>query len=198
MKMNIPNKLTMLRIILIPFFMFFYLATFIPHAKLIATLILIVAEITDFVDGYIARKYNMVTDFGKLMDPVADKSFSLTAMILIAIDGTIPSPYGAIFIVIFLIRDFIVTGLRQIAASKNVVIPADKWGKIKAILLDVALPIFFFIAYLNWLGNASSNNLTAVITSILYIVAYALLTLSTAFSIYSGVNYLVKNKKLIK
>jgi len=191
--MNLPNKLTMLRIILIPVFMFFYLAEFIPHAKIIATVILIVAELTDLLDGYIARKNNLVTDFGKLMDPVADKSFALTAMILIAVDGTIPSPYGVIIIVAFLIRDFVVTGLRQIAASKNVVIPADKWGKIKSVLLDVALPMFFFISYLSQVGFG-----TAIFTIILYVVAYVLLALSTIFSIYSGINYLIKNKALIK
>lgn len=191
--MNLPNKLTMLRIILIPFFMFFYLADFIPHAKIIATVLLIVAELTDLLDGYFARKHNLVTDFGKLMDPVADKSCALTAMILLAIDGTIPSPYGAIVIVIFLIRDFVVTGLRQIAASKNVVIPADKWGKIKSLLLDIALPMFFFIAYLTSIGFG-----TAIFTAILYVVAFVMLALSTVFSIYSGINYLVKNKQLIK
>ena len=191
--MNLPNKLTMLRIILIPFFMFFYLADFIPHAKIIATIILILAETTDFVDGYIARKYNLVTDFGKLMDPVADKSFALTALALIAIDGTIPSPYGVIVIVIFLVRDFLVTGLRQIAASKNVVIAADKWGKIKAILLDVCLPMFFFIAYLTSIGFGVS-----VFATLLFVVAYTLLALSTVFSVYSGINYIVKNKQLLK
>lgn len=191
--MNLPNKLTMLRIILIPFFMFFYLAEFIPHAKIVATIILIVAELTDMLDGYIARKYHLVTDFGKLIDPVADKSFSLTAMVLIAVDGTIPSPYGVIVIVVFLIRDFIVTGLRQIAASKSVVISADKWGKIKSVFLDIALPMFFFIAYLSQIGFG-----TAIFTVILYVVAYVLLALSTVFTIYSGINYLTKNKDLIK
>lgn len=191
--MNLPNKLTMLRIILIPFFMFFYLAEFIPHTKIIATVILIIAELTDFADGYIARKYNQITDFGKLMDPVADKSFSLTAMILISVDGTLPSPYGVIILVAFLLRDFLVTGLRQIGASKNVVIPADKWGKIKSLFLDVSLPIFFFVSYLTSIGLG-----TAVFTEILYVVAYVLIGLSTIFAVYSGINYLAKNKELLK
>lgn len=142
--MNLPNKITLLRIILIPFFIFFYLASFIPYGKIIATVILILACITDAVDGYIARKYNMVTDLGKLMDPIADKAFSVSALLLLVADQTILAPYGVIIAIIILIRDFTVSGLRQIAASKNFVLAADIWGKIKSIILDIALPFIFY------------------------------------------------------
>jgi CDP-diacylglycerol--glycerol-3-phosphate 3-phosphatidyltransferase len=192
--MNLPNKLTMLRIILIPFFMFFYLATFIPGGKIIATVILILAALTDMLDGRIARKYNLITDFGKLMDPVADKSFSLTALILLAVDKTIASPFGAIVLVLFLLRDFVVSGLRQIAAAKSVVIAADKWGKIKSVVLDVSLPIFFVLAYLTQdLALSVSGWVLGI-----YVFAYVLLGISTVLTVYSGINYLIKNKHMLK
>lgn len=192
--MNLPNKLSILRIILIPFFMFFYLATFIPYARLFALILLVAAELTDFFDGYIARKYNMVTDLGKLLDPVADKSFSLTAMILLTVDFVIPNPYGVIILVIFLLRDFIVSGLRQIAASKNVVIAADKWGKIKSIILDISLPVLFFVSYVRLEVTPILNSFMTGI----YAFGLTLLAISTILTVYSGINYLIKNKQVLK
>ncbi|MGI5841733.1 MAG: CDP-diacylglycerol--glycerol-3-phosphate 3-phosphatidyltransferase [Christensenellales bacterium] len=192
--MNTPNKLSLLRIILIPVFMFFYMATFIPYGKLIATVILILAEFTDFLDGYIARKYNLVTDLGKLLDPVADKSFSLAALLLISMDFIVPAPFGVIVLVIYLLRDFIVSALRQIAASKNSLIAADIFGKIKSFVLDISLPILFVVAFLKLdLGLAN-----ALGTTILYWIGLILLYASTLLSIYSGINYVVKNKEVLK
>ncbi len=192
--MNLPNKITLLRIILIPFFIFFYLASFIPYGKIIATVILILACITDAVDGYIARKYNMVTDLGKLMDPIADKAFSVSALLLLVADQTILAPYGVIIAIIILIRDFTVSGLRQIAASKNFVLAADIWGKIKSIILDIALPLFFILSYLiNDLGLEMKG-------FVLYyaIFSYSLLVIATLLTVYSGINYLVKNRQVLK
>lgn len=192
--MNLPNKITLLRIILIPFFIFFYLASFIPYGKIIATVILILACITDAVDGYIARKYNMVTDLGKLMDPIADKAFSVSALLLLVADQTILAPYGVIIAIIILIRDFTVSGLRQIAASKNFVLAADIWGKIKSIILDIALSLFFILSYLiNDLGLEMKG-------FVLYyaIFSYSLLVIATLLTVYSGINYLVKNRQVLK
>ncbi len=192
--MNLPNKITLLRIILIPFFIFFYLASFIPYGKIIATVILILACITDAVDGYIARKYNMVTNLGKLMDPIADKAFSVSALLLLVADQTILAPYGVIIAIIILIRDFTVSGLRQIAASKNFVLAADIWGKIKSIILDIALPLFFILSYLiNDLGLEMKG-------FVLYyaVFSYSLLVVATLLTVYSGINYLVKNRQVLK
>lgn len=191
--MNLPNKITLVRMILIPFFLFFYLADFVPYGKLIATGILIIACITDAVDGYIARKYNMVTDLGKLLDPVADKAFSMSAMLLLVADGTLPAPYGVIIAIIFIIRDFLISGLRQIAASKNFVLAADFWGKIKSIILDIALPLLFVLAYLQ---KDLNYNLTGFVLAYA-IVCYSLIGISTFLTIYSGINYLVKNRKVL-
>ena len=90
--MNIPNKLSMLRIILIPFMLFFYLADFVPYGKIIAIAIFIVAAFTDMLDGHIARKYNLVTNLGKLLDPIADKLLVMSALLLVVVDYTIPHP----------------------------------------------------------------------------------------------------------
>ena len=102
--MNLPNKLTLLRIILIPFMMFFYLADFIPYGigKIVAIAIFILASLTDLLDGKIARKYNLVTDLGKFLDPIADKLLTATALLLILADGTIPAPWGVIIVAIII------------------------------------------------------------------------------------------------
>ena len=129
--MNIPNKLTFLRIFLIPVMMFFYLLDSFQFGKIVAALIFIIAIITDLLDGHIARKYNMVTDLGKFLDPIADKLLVTASLLLLITDGTIPAPYGVIALFIILSRDFIVGVLRQMAATKRNVIAADNLGKNK-------------------------------------------------------------------
>lgn len=126
--MNLPNKLTMLRIILIPFFVVFMLADiFGMPDSWIALGIFIAASLTDLLDGKIARKYNLVTNFGKLMDPLADKMLVSAALICLCAMGRLA---GWIVIVI-ISREFIISGLRQIAADNGVVIAASYWGKYK-------------------------------------------------------------------
>ena len=135
--MNLANKLTLLRVILIPFFIVcFYIPNLvfntidlnnyqIPYAYIIGLVIFLVAAITDFIDGYIARKYNMITDFGKFMDPLADKLL-VTAALLMLLEHTLISGWVVFFI---LAREFIVTGFRMLAASKGIVIAAGWLGK---------------------------------------------------------------------
>lgn len=192
--MNTPNKLSILRIILVPFFIFFYLFRALPYSILIATIILIFAAITDFLDGYLARRNNQITDLGKLLDPVADKSFSLSALILVAFDKIVPHPFGIIVLVLFLIRDFAVSALRQIAASKQIVISADKFGKIKSVFLDIALPMLFLVAFLQF----NLNITTGPIYSTFYSVGLGFLAAATVLTVYSGFNYLLKNKHVFK
>ena len=131
--MNLPNKITVVRIVLIPFIVFFYLSTsFIACGKLIAAGLFAVACLTDFLDGYLARKLNLVTTLGKFLDSIADKMLVLGAFALVVADNTILAPYGVIAFVIVIFRELIISALRQMAASKNVVIAADMWGKVKA------------------------------------------------------------------
>ena len=191
--MNLPNKLSILRIILVPLMVFFYLASFITGGKIIALVIFIIAALTDMLDGQIARRCNLVTDLGKLIDPIADKLLVLGAILLVIVDGTIPSPYGVIAALIIIGRDFIVSALRQVAASKNVVLAADKWGKIKAIVLDITLPLLMLLSYfsidLNMYGGA---------TDTIRLVCYVLLGIGTLLTVYSGINYMVKNAYVFK
>ena len=128
--MNLPNKLTTFRVILIPFFVFFLLAPYFEgYGNYIALVIFIVASLTDFLDGKIARKYNLVTNFGKFMDPLADKLLVCSALIcLIALDR-IP----AWIVIVIISREFIISGFRLIAAENGVVIAANYWGKFKTV-----------------------------------------------------------------
>lgn len=160
--MNLANKLTLLRVILIPFFIVcFYIPNLvvntisvnnylIPYANLLGLVIFLLAAITDFIDGYIARKYNMITDFGKFMDPLADKLLVTAALLILLENGLIAG--WVVFII--LAREFIVTGFRTIAASKGVVIAAGWLGKIKTVVQFIMISTLLLLNYpfelFNW------------------------------------------------
>ena len=193
--MNLPNKLTMLRIILIPFMMFFYLADFIPYGigKIIAIAIFIIASLTDLLDGKIARKRNLVTDLGKFLDPIADKLLTATAFLLIMADRTIPAPWGVIVVAIIIAREYTVSALRQIAATKGIVLAADMWGKIKTVVQMIALPVSMLVAYLKICGFASTT-----VVLVFAIISYVLIGFATLLTVMSGIHYLVKNRECFK
>lgn len=191
--MNLPNKISCVRIALLPIFIFFYLATFIPCNFLIAGIIFAIAAFTDFLDGMIARKYNLVTNLGKFLDPIADKLIVMAALILVTVDGTIPNPYGIIISTIIIGRELIISAFRQVAASKGFVMAADWWGKYKTTFQTIALPLLMLQAQIvasNWL---SGSGLLA-----LQIVNYVLISIATLLTIISGINYIVKNKGVLK
>ena len=190
--MNLPNKLSLLRIFLIPVMMFFYLENFFPYGKIVALAVFIVAVLTDTLDGYIARKYNLVTDLGKLLDTNADKILILSALLLIICDGTIIAPWGVIIATIILGRDMLISAFRQIAASKGIVMAADKWGKIKAIITDIAVLTFFVVAFLN------DMSISGLVFDIFNITSYVLMGIAVVLTIYSAINYIVKNRKVLK
>ena len=125
--MNLPNKLTLFRVILIPFFVLFMLVDITAYDKWIALAIFIVASLTDLLDGKIARKYNLVTNFGKFMDPLADKLLVCSALICLVALTKIP----AWIVIIIIAREFIISGCRLIASDNGVVIAASYWGKFK-------------------------------------------------------------------
>lgn len=187
--MNLPNKLTMLRIILIPFMMFFYLASFIPFGigKIVALVIFAVAALTDLFDGKIARKYNLVTDFGKFLDPIADKLLTTTAFLLLIVDGTIPAPWGVIVVTIIIAREFMVSALRLVAASKGKVLAADIWGKSKTFVQMLALPVCMLIPFLFEVGAV------CWLIKAVQIIGWVAVGAATVLTVVSGVNYLVKN-----
>lgn len=149
MTMNLPNKLTILRVLLIPFFVFFLLVPVAGDAsKYIALVIFIIASLTDLADGKIARKYNLVTNFGKFMDPLADKLLVCSALICFVEMGLLP----AWMVIIIISREFIISGFRLIASDNGVVIAASYWGKFKTVFQMVMVILMIAdIAVLNML-----------------------------------------------
>ncbi len=194
--MNLPNKLTMARMILIPFMMFFYLADFIPFGigKIVALVIFAVASFTDLLDGKIARKYNLVTNFGKFLDPIADKVLTTAAFVLFIADGTIPAPWGVIVVTIIITREFAVSALRLIASAKGTVLAADIWGKAKTMVTMIALPASFVVSYLVSCGLGIPN----LAIDIVAIISYVMIGIATVLTLMSGINYIVKNKECLK
>ena len=177
--MNLPNKLTIMRVILIPFFVFFLLSPYFPaYGNYIAVAIFIVASLTDMLDGKIARKYNLVTNFGKFMDPLADKLLVCSAMIcLIELDRL-----AAWIVIVIIAREFIISGFRLVASDNGVVIAASSWGKFKTtfqmlmvivLILDIQMPFF------------------QILGTVLTYVALIL-------TVVSLIDYIVKNKDVLK
>ncbi len=139
--MNLPNKLTLFRVILVPVFVVLMLAP-VPYGKYWALAVFIIASLTDWLDGYLARKNNLVTDFGKFMDPIADKLLVSSAIICLVSNGSL----AAWMAIIFIGREFIISGFRLIASDKGTVIAASYWGKFKTVfeMLMVMLLILNF------------------------------------------------------
>ena len=175
--MNLPNKLTIFRVILIPFFVVFMLAPICPgYANYIAVAIFIVASLTDLLDGKIARKYNLVTNFGKFMDPLADKLLVCSALIaLVDFDKV-----AAWIVIIIIAREFIISGFRLIAADNGVVIAASYWGKFKTTFQMIM--IILLILDLNYPFSGVVNMVVTYIALILTVV--------------SLIDYIVKNYKI--
>ena len=198
--MNLPNKLTMLRLILIPFFITaFYLGFFTGH-YIIALGIFAIASITDFFDGYIARKYNMVTDLGKFLDPIADKVLVLSGLIVLLSDpyetnvfnqlGTIGMVYGGVGVAIIMAREMVVSSLRMMAAKKGIVLAAEMTGKIKTFFTDVTIIVLLL-----------TGDLLTIAPSVGMIFDYiglACFGISVILTIISGCSYLIKNKEVFK
>ncbi|NLL72433.1 MAG: CDP-diacylglycerol--glycerol-3-phosphate 3-phosphatidyltransferase [Clostridiales bacterium] len=175
--MNLPNKITITRVLMIPLYLVFMLIPQIPNARLIATIIFTVAALSDAVDGYIARKHNLITNFGKFMDPIADKLLVCSALICFVEFNQIPSWIAIIIIA----REFIISGFRLIASDNNVVLAASWWGKIKTnvqVVMSILLTINLDISFINVLEVIS-------------------IYLAMALTVISLVDYLYKNRQLL-
>jgi len=192
--MNLPNKLSIARIALVPIMMFFYLADFIPYGKLVALVLFILAAATDGLDGSLARKRNEVTSLGKLLDPIADKMLMTIGFLLVVADGTILMPYGIIAFTILFFRDSLVNALRQYGTTKGIVFAAPWSGKIKAIFIYIAIPMFMALAFL----NAPENFIPSEVTPYFEIACLVVLGISTLVTIWSAIDYSIKNAKLFK
>lgn len=197
--MNLPNKISLTRILMIPFFLAaFFLEGVLPYNYLIAAIIFAVAACTDFVDGYIARSRNLITNIGKFLDTIADKVLVATAMIVVmTMKDTLFTVFGAwanvgyivtcVSICIILAREFLVSAFRQIAAANGIVMAAEKLGKYKAACQDFAL--FFMIFAVDFTGTFSL---------VLAFIGFGLFAVATVLTVLSGVGYIVKNKQVLK
>ena len=187
--MNLPNKLTLTRIFMIPVFTAVFYLNVIPYNYLISAVIFALAAFTDFLDGYIARKYKLVTNLGKFLDPIADKVLVSTALIimLLPFGGVQILPwYAGIAVAIILARELIVSGFRIVAASKGSVLAADKAGKIKTFVQDIAILVLL-------IGASVDGGLY----SITNIIGLVVLGIATLLTIISGAECLIKNKAVL-
>ena len=193
--MNLPNKLTLGRIILVPFFVAAMLIDF-PFNHLVALLIFITASITDLFDGKIARKQNLVTDFGKFADPLADKILVLSALLCFVQNGYC----DCVAVIIVLFREFAVTSIRLIAASKGKVVAANIWGKVKTVtqmIAIIAVIVFQAVLELPEIGIPFAPEIYTALSSVLWIAGEALIWVSTFFAIISGIIYIYQNREFI-
>lgn len=175
--MNLPNKLTVLRVLMIPFFVVFMLMDIVPGMdKWIALAIFAIASLTDLLDGKIARKYNLVTNFGKFMDPLADKLLVSSAMICLVEMGRLP----AWIVIIIISREFIISGFRLVASDSGIVIAASYWGKFKTVFQMIMI-----IVMIMDLGPTF-----ALLETILIYVALIL-------TVVSLIDYVAKNKEVL-
>ena len=176
--MNLPNKLTILRTILIPFFLIFIYTDFWGKGNAyIAVAIFIIASLTDLLDGKIARKYNLVTNFGKFMDPLADKLLVCSAMICLIQTGQL----AAWIVVIIIAREFIISGFRLIAADNGIVIAASWWGKAKTISQMIMIIL-----------------LVADFGGVFDMIGQVMIYLALVLTVVSLVDYIAKNKQVLK
>lgn len=193
MKINLPCKITIARIILIPLVLVFYLIPMFPATKLVATALFVIACCTDFVDGHIARKYNMVTDLGKFLDPIADKLLATVGVLLIVFEPAVfVAPYGLLLAILMISRDTIVNLLRQIAATKNVVIAADKTGKLKTIALNIFIPFFMVLS-----ANIAMPFMNSAFVLAFQIIGYSFAGIFAVLTVVSLVNYIAKNRAVL-
>lgn len=174
--MNLPNKLTIFRVILIPFFIVFLLVPITPADEWIALVIFIIASLTDLLDGKIARKYNLVTNFGKFMDPLADKLLVCSALICLIELDRLPSW----MVIVIIAREFIISGFRLVASDNGVVIAASYFGKFKTTFQMIAVCLLI------------------VDIPVLRPVTTAVLWIAVILTVVSLIDYLVKNKDVMK
>ena len=196
-----------MRIILVPFILLFMLPTHIgsfepsgwneficEYGMIIAAVLFVIASVTDLFDGKIARKYNLITNLGKFLDPLADKMLVICILIALVDLGRISS----IWVCIIIVREFAVSGIRMLASAKGVVIAAKMIGKIKTVTQMVAISYLMFETLLIKIIDAASSCELADITEGVQIVGNVLLIISVIMTIISGVDYLLKNKDFLK
>ena len=204
MKINLPTKITLARIALIPLILiFYYLIQVHPIFSLIIKVVFIVASSTDAIDGHIARSRNMVTTLGKFLDPIADKSLVVAGLFII-VDSQVMSYSGSMFIgslamigsVIIMVRELSISAFRQIAATKGIVMAADKLGKAKTIMTLIAIPALMLGMYAN--DEMINNNIINILGQFFLWLGVVTYIVSIILTIVSGINYVIKNKQVFE
>lgn len=193
--MNLPNKLTILRIILVPFFVLFMLLSgdIFPHRNLVALAIFGIASYTDHLDGKIARRDHLITNFGKLMDPLADKIMVMSALICFVANGMT----NTVFVLLIMVREFAVTSIRLIAVEQGRVIPANNWGKAKTVSQIVAICIVLLTQYILDLGAYGILALpTEMLSPIFTWVNFVVMAIAALLAVVSGIIYAKDAKDL--
>ncbi len=183
--MNLPNRLTLLRVAMIPLLLVFLLLPVFPDGLLWAAVVFVAASFTDFLDGYISRKYDLVTDFGILMDPLADKLLVAAALIGLVGLGYVHS----LAVIIIISREFIVTSIRLVAAGKGVVIAADRWGKYKTVSQMVWI---VYLLLFRWAAQRGIMPLSGAGG----IIEVVLMGVTVLLTVLSGVNYVLRNREI--
>lgn len=196
--MNLPTKITLARIILIPvMFAAFCLREIFTYYYIIEAVVFAICAGTDFIDGHIARKYGMVTDLGKFLDPIADKILVVAGLVIILADSAaigINLYFTVAAIIVIMAREFMIGVFRQIAASKGSVLQADKLGKIKTASTLIGIT-FLLLAPLKHIGDVAAIGL---IGEVFFYAGYAVFAFAVLMTVISGVNYIVKNKTVLK
>ncbi len=198
--MNLPNKITLTRIFMIPIFVLvFFMDDVLPYNYAIAAAIFVLAACTDFIDGYIARKYKLVTNLGKFLDPIADKVLVSVAMMLLLTMRFFGEGFGrlegaytyyvlmAVAICIIMARELIISAFRQIAATRGLVMAADKLGKYKTAFQDVSIAVL--------LVTPSFTGTAQLVCGYAGLILFAI---ATVLTVWSGISYVVKNKQVLK
>lgn len=192
--MNLPNKLTVARLIMTPFFLAALLINF-PHHYLVALILFAAASLTDYIDGNMARKCGLVTDFGKFLDPLADKMLTTAAFLGFIQLGI---GYGITWITfIVLIREFLITSLRLVSAGKGNVIAANIWGKAKTVSQMLAIIVAIVGRYIITLSESFSGIVNANMYNVINLIINIMLWISAILTVISGVIYVIQNKRFI-
>lgn len=206
--MNLPNKITLTRICMIPVFVIvFYCGVLSRWCYLASAIVFLLAASTDALDGHIARSRGLVTDLGKFLDPIADKVLVSTALILLL---TVPAsftvePFGfygmiaaGVCVAVILARELIVSGFRMIAAGKHLVLAADKWGKAKTVFQDVSVTLLLAAITFLYGGDAAADHSVYLAGEIVSYIGLACFVICTLLTIVSGLNYILKNKQVFR
>lgn len=177
--MNLPNRITVARILLIPVILFFQLSAWIPGNAIIAAVLFVIGALSDMIDGHLARKHNLITTFGKFMDPIADKLLVVSSLVVLVAQGAV----HPLALVIILAREFLVSGFRLVVNDKGVVVAASMLGKIKTTLQIVAVVMAMLN---NWPFSLAGFPMADIV-----------MWAAVAMTLWSGVDYFIQNGKLL-